>query len=175
MENNENLNLNQNMEIEKKYTLKNLPNDLESYPCKMIEQAYLNTSPVIRVRKSDDSYYLTYKGRGLMTREEYNLPLDKESYRHLLEKADGNIISKKRYIIPIENPQFDDSYYPITAPKLYIELDVFAPPFAPLVIAEVEFASEAMANAFIPPEWFDKDVTGNIEYHNSTMSRKIFK
>ena len=54
----------QNMEIEKKFTLKNLPANIESYPCKLIEQAYLNTSPVVRIRKSDDSYYLTYKGSG---------------------------------------------------------------------------------------------------------------
>ncbi len=93
-----------NMEIEKKYTIKKLPENLETYPCKIIEQAYLNTAPVVRIRRSNDEYYLTYKGSGLMAREEYNLPLDETSYRHLLEKADGNIISKKRYVIPIENP-----------------------------------------------------------------------
>lgn len=163
-----------NMEIEKKYTLKQLPDNLESYPCKVIEQAYLNTSPVVRIRKSDESYYLTYKGSGLMAREEYNLPLDAGSYRHLLDKADGNIISKKRYVIPIENPQFDSGYIPIVTPQLYIELDVFAPPFAPLVMAEVEFPDEDMAKAFIPPRWFDKDVTNDIQYHNSTMSMKKF-
>ena len=36
----------ENMEIEKKYMIKKLPEDLEGYPCKIIEQAYLNTSPV---------------------------------------------------------------------------------------------------------------------------------
>lgn len=164
----------ENIEIEKKYTLKSLPKDLENYPCKIIEQAYLNTSPVVRVRKSDDSYYLTYKGSGLMARTEYNLPLDEESYRHLLKKADGNVISKKRYVIPIENPKFDDGYEPITAPALSIELDVFAPPFAPLIMAEVEFPSVEMANAFIPPAWFDEDVTDDPEYHNSVMSQKKF-
>ena len=107
-----------------------------------------------------------------MAREEYNLPLDKESYMHLRTKADGNIISKKRYIIPLENPQFDDSFHPFSTPGLSVELDVFAPPFAPLVMAEVEFNSQEMADAFIPPEWFDKDVTYNPEYHNSVMSRK---
>ena len=107
------------MEIEKKYTIKKLPDNLETYPCKIIEQAYLNTAPVVRIRRSDDEYYLTYKGSGLMAREEYNLPLDETSYRHLLEKADGNIISKKRYVIPIENPQFDGSYTPQSAPTLY--------------------------------------------------------
>lgn len=175
-------NIEKNIEIEKKYTLKSLPQNLESYPCKVIEQAYLNTSPVVRVRMSsdlsedasDDSYYLTYKGSGLMAHEEYNLALDAASYQHLLEKADGNVISKKRYVIPIDNPQFDDSYHPLAAPKLFIELDIFAPPFAPLVLAEVEFSSVEMADAFIPPAWFDEDVTNNPEYHNSVMSRKRF-
>ena len=123
-----------NIEIEKKYTIKKLPENLEAYPCRIIEQAYLNTSPVVRVRRSDDSYSLTYKGSGLMVREEYNLPLDETSYRHLLKKADGNVISKKRYVIPIEDPQFDDSYIPLTTPKLFIELDVFAPPYAPHIV-----------------------------------------
>lgn len=163
-----------NMEIEKKYTIKKIPQNLESYPCKIIEQAYLNTSPVVRVRQSNDSYYLTYKGDGLMAREEYNLPLDEASYHHLLTKADGNIISKKRYVIPIENPQFEDSYHPLVTPELSIELDVFAPPFAPLIMAEVEFPSVEMADAFIPPVWFDEDVTNHPEYHNSNMSQKKF-
>ena len=51
------------MEIERKFTIKELPADLESYPFHHIEQAYLNASPVVRVRKEDDEYYLTYKGR----------------------------------------------------------------------------------------------------------------
>lgn len=165
---------NENIEIEKKYTIKKLPENLDHYPCKIIEQAYLNTAPVVRVRKSNATYYLTYKGSGLMAREEYNLPLDEASYRHLLTKADGNIISKKRYVIPIEKPQFQKNFVPAIEPTLSIELDVFAPPFAPLVMAEVEFPSVEMADAFIPPAWFDEEVTNNPEYHNSVMSRKQF-
>ena len=84
------------MEIERKFTLKNLPENLESFPFHHIEQAYLNVDPVVRVRKEDDVYYLTYKGRGMMAREESNLALNKDAYYHLREKADGNIISKKR-------------------------------------------------------------------------------
>lgn len=161
------------MEIERKFTLKKLPENLETYPCHIIEQAYLNTEPVIRIRQQDDSYYLTYKGNGLMAREEYNLPLDKPSYQHLLQKADGNVISKRRYVIPLENPQFTDDFISFSTPALVIELDIFEPPFAPLIMAEVEFPSEEMANAFLPPDWFDEDVTMNPEYHNSNMSRKI--
>jgi CYTH domain-containing protein len=164
----------ENMEIEKKYTIKKLPDNLEQYECKVIKQAYLNTSPVVRIRQSNDKYTLTYKGEGLMAREEYNLPLNKESFEHLLPKADGNIISKKRYIIPIDNPKFDDSFCPMTTPALKIELDVFDKPFAPLIMAEVEFHSVEMAEAFIAPDWFGEDVTNNVEYHNSYMSMKKF-
>lgn len=159
------------MEIERKFTLKKLPDDLESYPCHIIEQAYLCTSPVVRVRKEDDTYYMTYKGKGLMAREEYNLPLNESAYQHLLSKADGNIISKKRYVIPLESPRFKSDYLPLIMPQLVIELDVFTAPFAPLIMAEVEFPDVDMANAFIAPDWFDQDVTNDPAYHNSNMSR----
>ena len=159
------------MEIERKFTIKELPANLESYPFRHIEQAYLNENPVVRVRKEDEDYYLTYKGRGMMAREEHNLPLTKESYYHLRDKADGKIISKKRYLIPLLNPTFREG-----APKppddyqLTIELDIFDPPFAPLIMAEVEFGSKEAAEAFVPPAWFDEDVTYRKEYHNSYMA-----
>ena len=63
------------MEIERKFLLKTLPDKLEDYPCRHIEQGYLSTDPVIRIRRQDEDYYLTYKSHGLMVREEYNLPL----------------------------------------------------------------------------------------------------
>ena len=159
------------MEIERKFTVKELPEDLEKYPCHIIEQAYLNTDPVIRVRRQDDEYYMTYKGKGLLAREEYNLPLNETSYYHLREKADGNIISKKRYVIPITEPTFtSDNFENIDQFGLYVELDIFDAPFAPLVIAEVEFPSEEIANAFLPLDWFAQDVTHDPAYHNSNMS-----
>lgn len=166
------------MEIERKFLVKELPSHLDSYRFHKIEQAYLNISPVIRIRKQDDEYYLTYKGKGLLAREEYNLPLNRESYEHLREKADGNIISKTRYLIPIEKPDFSPDFslseQEAGAP-LKIELDIFDDPFRPLVIAEVEFPTENAANAFLPPAWFEEDVTMDPSYHNSNLSRKIFK
>ena len=146
------------MEIERKFTIKELPENLEQYPVKHLVQAYMNTSPVIRIRKEDDNYYLTYKGSGMMAREEYNLPLNAESFEHLLPKCDGNVISKKRYLIPFE--------------KYTIELDIFDAPFAPLIIAEVEFETKEEAEGFTPPAWFLEDVTYNKEYHNSNLSKR---
>ena len=34
------------MEIERKFTIRELPDDLDSYPCHLIEQAYLNTARI---------------------------------------------------------------------------------------------------------------------------------
>lgn len=161
------------MEIERKFTVKSLPENLEQYPCHIIEQAYLNTDPVVRIRRQDDDYYMTYKGKGLLAREEYNLPLNEASYYHLRNKADGNVISKKRYVIPIEQPTFlSDFGESIDRISLYVELDIFEAPFAPLVIAEVEFPTENLANAFLPLDWFDQDVTKDPAYHNSNLSRR---
>ena len=145
------------MEIERKYLLKNLPEHLDTYKHRHLEQGYLCTEPVVRIRKDDDKYELTYKSKGLMVREEYNLLLTKDSYEHLKEKVDGRIITKKRFMIPYE--------------RYVIELDIFEGDLAPLVLAEVEFDSEEDANAFVPPEWFGKDVTFSKDYHNSTLSQ----
>ena len=148
------------MEIERKFLIKELPENLSRYAFHTLEQGYLNTDPVVRVRREDDDYYLTYKGKGFLAREEYNLPLNAEAYAHLFEKADGNIIRKKRHLIPIEGS------------GLTIELDVFDAPFSPLILAEVEFESVERAQTFVPPEWFGEDVTENREYSNSYLSRK---
>ena len=159
------------MEIERKFTIKQLPADLEKYPYRHIEQGYLCTSPVVRVRKEDEEYILTYKGSGMMAREEHNLALNKDAYYHLREKADGNIISKRRYLIPLLKPAFREGFpTPPDDYELTIELDVFDPPFAPLIMAEVEFGSKEAAEAFLPPTWFDEDVTYRKEYHNSYMA-----
>lgn len=146
------------MEIERKYLIKTLPEHLEQYPCKVIEQGYLNTNPVVRIRRSNDDYILTYKGKGMMVREEYNLPLNEEAFFHLKEKIDGRLIKKRRHLIPL-------------APKYTIELDVFEGDLAPLLLAEVEFETEEEANSFTPPEWFGEDVTFSGKYHNSQLSR----
>lgn len=147
------------MEIERKFLVHTLPENLEDFPHRTLEQGYLCTEPVVRIRRDDSDYILTYKSKGLMTREEYNLPLTKESYEHLSKKVDGRVISKVRYCIP-----YNDS--------LTIELDVFGGDLSSLILAEVEFPTEEDANAFVPPSWFGEDVTFSGLYHNSYLSKK---
>ena len=92
-------------------------------------------------------------------RQEYNLPLTREAYAHLLPKADGSVLTKKRYLIPLDNSD-----------HLTIELDVFEGRYAGLVLAEVEFTTEEEAMSFQPPEWFGRDVTFTREYQNSRLA-----
>ena len=121
-------------EIERKFLIKELPANLEEYKYHELEQGYLNTAPVVRVRKEDDDYYLTYKGKGFIEREEYNLPLTEEAYLHLVEKADGKIISKRRYLIPFGVLQLNWMFSMSR--------------FKPFILAEVEFPSFEEAERF---------------------------
>lgn len=147
------------MEIEQKYLIPVLPPDYTDYPHKEMEQGYLSTAPVVRIRRADDDYILTYKGGGLMVREEYNLPLTRQAYEHLRPKTDGILIHKIRYNIPYQD-------------KYTIELDIFLDELAPLVLAEVEFPTKEEADRFVPPDWFGEDVTFSKEYHNSVLSQR---
>ena len=144
------------MEIERKFLIKNKPENLQEFPSSPIEQAYLNKRPVVRIRKSGARYILTVKGDGVLAHEEYELPLTKEAYEHLLQKADGRIITKTRYNIPY------GSYT--------IELDIFSGVMEGLELAEVEFPSVEEAEAFTPPDWFSEDVTYDPHYRNAVMA-----
>lgn len=148
------------MEIERKFLIeeKKLPEHLDDYTHKEFEQGYLCTAPVVRARREGDSYVLTYKGGGLLSREEYNLPLNEESFRHLINKADGIIIHKIRYFIPLDEAHT-------------IELDIFQGDLSDLILAEIEFNSEEEALNYPVPDWFGREVTYESAYHNSTISK----
>lgn len=146
------------MEIEKKYLIQSPP-PLESFPCMQISQGYISTDPVIRVRKSNDQYYVTMKGDGHIAREEWELPISAEQYTRLLQKVEGRMVEKCRYLIPLG---LDNG--------LIAELDVYQGELEGLRTVEVEFPSmEAIAD-FRPPSWFGRDVSEEKSYKNSQLS-----
>ena len=144
------------MEIERKFLVKKLPDHLDQYPHDELCQAYVCTSPVIRVRKKNEEYILTLKSGGLLAREEIEMPINESSFTHLKNKKDGMLISKTRYKIPEKE-------------GLLIELDLFHEEYEGFCMAEVEFTSVQQANAYIPPAWFGKDVTQDPRFHNSQL------
>lgn len=152
------------MEIEKKFKINTLPNHLEQYQKKEIEQGYLCTSPVVRIRKSNGHYILTYKsdyaegGENVRMCEEVELSLTEKGYLHLREKVDNHLISKTRYLVPLQDGHTG-------------ELDVFHGRLQGLYFIEVEFRSEEDAARFVPPEWFGENVSRDERYTNSFLSK----
>ena len=146
-----------NYEIERKWLLQELPEGLQKLPHREIRQGYLCTDPVVRVRRDGDSYWLTYKGRGRMVREEYNLPMTREAYDSLMGKAEGELIEKTRYEMPLDE-------------GLTAEIDLFSGAFSGLAFLEVEFPSREAAEAFRPPAWFGREVTEDARFSNAAMA-----
>lgn len=154
------------MEIEKKFTVKRIPDHLDTYEKKEIEQGYLCRNPIVRIRKSNNDYILTYKSRfGLEEKvetaakvcNEVEVMLNQEGYQHLKEKIDNRMVLKTRYLIPLEG-------------GLKAELDIFAGHLKGLIVVEVEFPDEDSAECFIPPDWFDQDVSLDSQYGNHYLA-----
>ncbi|MDF2941656.1 MAG: adenylate cyclase [Herbinix sp.] len=155
------------MEIERKYAIHNLPGDLSQYQYKKIEQGYLCHNPIIRIRKSNENYILTYKSNfglkkqvdgGAIINNEVELPLTEDAFLTLKKKTDGNIIHKTRYLIPLQAG--------VTA-----ELDVFEGLLTGLIFVEVEFEDENAANEFNPPAWFGKELSSDKRFSNYQLSK----
>lgn len=147
------------MEIERKFLVSQLPENLENYKSLNIKQSYISRSPTIRLRQQDDLFILTCKGYGGLSREEWEIEITKDEFLTLSKKVEGNTIHKTRYLINIEN-------------NLVAELDIYYGNLLGLKTVEVEFESEEDAMKFIPPSWFGLDVTFDKNYKNSTLSLK---
>ncbi len=106
--------------------------------------------------KKQEEYIFCYKGRGRLSREEYNLPLTKEAYETLLGKTEGRVIRKIRYAIP------HGAYT--------VELDIFQGELEGLCYAEVEFSSEEESLSFQPLDWFSEELTEERGYSNAELS-----
>jgi adenylate cyclase len=142
-------------EIERKFLIKRLPEALDGFPRKVIFQGYLvleENGLEIRLRKSNEDYYLTVKRKHGMEREEQEIPLTEEQWNGLWPMTEGRRLRKIRFEIPYG--------------ERTIELDVFQGQSDGMVLADVEFPSLEAAREFVPPPWFGSEVTGDLEYSN---------
>lgn len=150
------------MEIERKWIAGDISGILKDVPNDEIIQGYICTDPVVRVRRYGEEYFLTVKGKGMLVREEYEMPLTKEAFDGLIKKCDGIIITKTRYRIPVGKTDTGD--------ELTAEVDIFHGCHEGLKLIEVEFKSIDEAKAFVPPEWFLREVTEDGRFSNSCLS-----
>lgn len=162
------------MEIERKYLVNRIPENLNDYEHIEIEQYYLCESPTLRIRRMGDSYILTVKeyleiNSGAIHNREEEFALSSSSYNHLREKCDNLGVTKTRYLINLRRLEMDGSYEGVTA-----ELDIFHGRHDGLVLVEVEFPNTQVADSFVPPSWFGKEVSGDPHYRNSYLSGYSF-
>ena len=144
------------MEIERKFLCNKPDFELSCYKKANIVQYYVSTEPVIRIRKSDDSFFLTIKSKGSVARQELEMEISEKEFDNLVKLTDKPPVSKTRYFIPLEN-------------SLTAELDIYNGSLSGLFTVEVEFESIEDAESFTPPEWFGNDVSEDNRYKNSSL------
>lgn len=152
-------------EIERKFLLKDTSAfKLDAFRSTKIVQGYLNSNPdrTVRLRIRDESAFLTIKGRSSengMSRFEWEKELPVKEARELMELCEPGTISKTRYEVKLGDH--------------IIEIDEFLEENKGLFLAEIELKSED--DEFQKPEWLGQEVTGDLQYYNSYLSKKPFK
>jgi adenylate cyclase len=153
------MSLSSSREIERKFLVRELPDNLTSYPHNEISQGYLvslDDGLQVRLRKKGESYSLTFKRGAGRVREEREVELSADQFNALWPATEGKRLVKTRYEIPFGNR--------------VVEIDVYHDRHEGLVVAEVEFEEEADAKTFQPPAWLGDDVSGDPRYSNQLLA-----
>jgi adenylate cyclase len=143
-------------EIERKWLVKNFPDEKPFKESKNLFQGYLKTGIDYEVRISNRCHLTAKSGSGLV-REENIFDISPEIYNALLPLTVGKQVHKSRLYFKIH----DD---------LVAEVDVYEGPNEGIKTVEVEFPDEESAKSFQPPEWFGEEVSDNIKYKNSLLA-----
>ncbi len=147
-------------EIERKFLVKTLPENLDHYPAIEIIQGYLaitEDGTEVRLRKKGERYFQTVKSGFGLQRNEVEIEILKEQFEKLWFMTEGRRIEKVRYEIDHSGSK--------------IELDIYCGILKGLIVAEVEFTSFELAKSFIPPNWFGREVTEDERYKNRNLVR----
>ena len=146
-------------EIERKFLIKRLPLQILRSRHFQLAQGYLANEAGgrhVRLRKKGKTASLTFKvGRG-PSREEREIRLSPKQFATLWPATSGRRLRKTRYEVPWKN--------------LVIEIDIYHGRNHGLVVAEVEFRSQASRRKFKPPRWFGREITGEKRYSNVRLA-----
>ena len=152
------------IEIERKFLVKSAAFIKEAVKHNRIVQGYLSSAPerTVRVRIKGENGYLTIKGQSNatgMSRMEWEKEIPLEEAEQLLALCEEVIIDKTRYEVIVGVHVF--------------EVDVFTGENEGLVMAEIELSSET--EPFEIPDWLGEEVTTDIRYYNSYLSKHPFR
>ena len=149
-----------NIEIERKFLIKELPSDFEETI--HIKQYYLsnNKNMVQRLRIfNKENAIMSFKEKTSKMSKyefEYNIPL--EDAHKMISILNVPFIDKKRHIIYIDSVKW--------------EIDEFLGNNKGLIIAEVELKTENQSINI--PNWIDKEVTNDKKYYNYNLALKPY-
>ncbi len=152
------------IEIERKFLVKSNAFKSEANIKTRITQGFLNTDATrtVRVRIKGEKGFLTVKGKSSndgLSRFEWETEVKKEEAEALLKLCEPTIIDKIRY--------------EILYGKHVFEVDEFLGENDGLIVAEVELTSES--ETIVKPDWLGAEVTGQIQYYNSQLSKQPYK
>lgn len=151
-------------EIERKYLVKNMDFKKSALKKMQIKQGFLSSVPerTVRIRIKENNAYITIKGltnKTGITRYEWEKEISVKDAEELLLLCEPGIINKSRYLIK--------------SGKHIFEVDEFYDENEGLIIAEIELNNEN--EAFEKPDWLGREVSGDIRYYNSQLSKNPYK
>ncbi|WP_417872330.1 CYTH domain-containing protein [Xanthomarina gelatinilytica] len=152
------------IEIEHKFLVKNNSFKNDAFKKIHIKQGFLNSDKerTVRVRLTDSQGFLTVKGlsgNNGLSRFEWEKEISKTDAEALFELCEKGLIEKTRHLVEIGNHIF--------------EIDEFFGDNEGLIIAEIEL--NHATELFKKPAWLGEEVTGNIKYYNSQLSKQPYK
>jgi adenylate cyclase len=145
------------VEIERKFLVDRRPSDI-GLTSAALRQGYLviGDDGEARIRDAGGAYTLTVKSRGSLSREEHEIPLSREQFDELWPATLGRRLEKTRHEFALDG--------------MAAALDIFEGDLDGLATVEVEFPSVSAAHAFVPPEWFGREVTEDASYKNASLA-----
>lgn len=151
------------IEIERKFLVKSDVFKKDAFDKFHIKQGYLNSdkSRTVRIRIRNDDGFITIKGKSTssgLSRFEWEQSILKEDAEKLLELCEEGVIDKTRYLVKYREQIF--------------EVDEFYGDNEGLFLAEVELDAED--DIVKLPDWLGDEVTGNLKYYNSQLSKHPF-
>ncbi len=151
-------------EIERKFLVTSEAFKNEAFKRTHIVQGFLNTHPsrTVRVRIRGDVGFITVKGKANKTgisRFEWERQIPLAEAEELMHLCEPGIIEKIRFEVESGDHTF--------------EVDEFLGENEGLIVAEVELESET--ELFVEPKWLGKEVTGELKYYNSYLSKHPYK
>jgi CYTH domain-containing protein len=149
------------MEIERKFLVQSLPPGWKPVSGSQIRQGYFplrSRDTEIRIRQKGTQHFITIKAGRPGVRLEEEIRITKRCFESLWPLVREACVLKTRYTIRYSGRT--------------IELDTYKGRHQGLITAEVEFPSKREGQAFEPPKWFGREITGNRRYINESLARR---